>query len=172
MNDTVSKVAELQLEMPASPQGDVVPGNSPLSATAWVESADTADKSDETTDIAITDEEVSPSDTARRDTTAGEVAVADNTSNDEGRRLESSDEVVAKEPRVSDELSLEMARLAEAEAEMVQMVATYEANVAKREARDMAEEDVRTTAAVIFSSGYDFQLTYEPYKQRFGWIAY
>ena len=174
MNGVVSKVAELQIEMPPdSPQGDEEsPGNLSPSATALVVPVDAADKSDKPTDIAITDEEVAPTDTARRDAATGDVAVADNTSNDERRRLESSNEAIAKEPMVSNDLSLEMTRLAEAEAEMEQMVATYEANVAKREAREMAEEDVRSTAAVIFSSGYDFQLTYEPYKQRFGWVAY
>ena len=66
----------------------------------------------------------------------------------------------------------EVARLAAAEAEVALLVAHFEANVALREARDMAEEDIRAVAAEIYASDHAPQLKFEPYTQRFGWIAY
>lgn len=70
------------------------------------------------------------------------------------------------------ELELEVAGLADAEAELARMVAPFEAHVALREARDMAEEDVRAVAAEIYASDHAPPLAFEPYTQRFGWIAY
>lgn len=175
INDVVSKVTERQLQLPVSEQEEdeeasQVPGNSSPIVTALVVSAD-PDNSEGLTN-AHADQDVSATDTPTPAAMTGDMTAAADTRDEEVERRPETSEAIVHEAVVGDDLSEEMARLAEAEEEMVKMVAAYEANVSKREARDMAEEDVRTTAAVIYSSGYDFQLTHEPYKQRFGWIAY